>query len=203
MLWNKWRLLENKALFNIEIDPHQDNDVAEQYPEIVSKMHKHLNQWWDEIEVKALEIQRIHIGNDKENPVLITSCEWLDVFLDQQIQSRRGVRKNGIWHIHVDQPGEYEFELRRWPREANRALMDGIDAMEVTDGKLIKGVSLPIHSAKIKVDNLQGKQKISDRDKSVTFRFKLERGDNTIQTWFYDNKNNDICGAYYLYIKKL
>lgn len=203
VMWNKWRLLENKALYNIEIDPHQDNDVAGQYPEIVTRMRKHLDQWWDEVGGKALEIQKTHIGNDKENPMLITACEWLDVFVDQQVQIRRGVRKNGIWHIQVDQPGKYEFELRRWPREANCALVDSMDAMEVTDGKFIKGVSLPIHSAEIKVGNLYGKKKIGDRDKCITFSFKLEKGGNSIQTWFYDNKNIEICGAYYVYIKKL
>lgn len=38
--------------------------------------------------------------------MLLTACEWLDVFVDQQIQIRRGVEKNG---------GAYYVYVRRLP----------------------------------------------------------------------------------------
>ncbi len=38
VLWNEWRLLENRELYNVESDPHQDHDVAAEHPEVVAKM---------------------------------------------------------------------------------------------------------------------------------------------------------------------
>ena len=52
-----------------------------------------------------------------ENPTELSATEWLDVFVDQQGQIRRGVLKNGYWLIDVARAGEYEIELRRWPKE--------------------------------------------------------------------------------------
>jgi len=70
---------------------------------------------------------------------MLTACEWVDVFVDQQWQVRRGVRKNSYWELLVDQPGEYEFELRRWPCEIDIALSD----------KPERGVALPVSATRI------------------------------------------------------
>ena len=70
----------------------------------------------------ANEPQRVVIGHVAENPMMLTACEWLDVFVDQQGQIRKGVRKNGYWELEVAEAGVYEFELRRWPREADTGL---------------------------------------------------------------------------------
>lgn len=56
--------------------------------------------------------------------MMLTACEWLDIFIDQQKQVRRADLKNGWWELEVAEEGEYEFELRRWPR-GNRAFSPG------------------------------------------------------------------------------
>ncbi|QGY44289.1 sulfatase-like hydrolase/transferase [Maribellus comscasis] len=203
VLWKNWRLIENRELYNIAADPHQDKDVALEYPEIVQKMRNHLNNWWDAVKDEVAVVQRVVIGNEQENPALLTACEWLDVFVDQQKQVRWGVKKNGVWHVAVHQPGEYQFELRRWPRESETALQDGLPLKKVTDGWLEKGVQLPVRSAKIRIGNREKSKKITSSDKEVTFTMNLNQGDTSIQTWFFDENNNEICGAYYLYVKRI
>jgi len=200
VLWKNWRLLENRELYNIADDPHQDKDVSSEYPEIVSKMRAHLDKWWNGVKDDVYEIQKVTIGNDAENPMLLSACEWLDVFVDQQIQVRRGVVRNGVWHVIVDQAGEYEFELRRWPKESGYALNDSLPSLKVTDGTFVKGVAFPISSAGIKIGN-QEKWK-TGYDKSAIFKFHLEKGENTIQTWFNNKNNIEIAGAYYLYVQR-
>lgn len=202
VLWNEWRWLENRELYHIDNDPHQDQDVADRYPEVVTRMRNHLDIWWEEVRDDVFEVQRVIIGNDAENPTLLTACEWLDVFVDQQSQIRRGVRKNGIWHIHVDQPGMYEFELRRWPRESGVALRDSLPPLKVTDGTFIKGAALPVYSAEIQVGSQKQTFPVRAKDQSVSFTFSLEEGETTIQTWFRDKKNAPVCGAYYMYINR-
>lgn len=203
VLWKNWRLIENSELYNVSLDPFQNNDVASENPGIVQKMRNHLNQWWDGVKDDVAEVQRVIIGNEKENPALLTACEWLDVFVDQQKQVRRGVKKNGVWYVVVDQPGEYQFELRRWPRESGTALQDGLPQKRVTDGVLGKGVQLPIHSAKIKIGESVLSKMLNDSDEKVTFTMHLDKGDTSIQTWFFDKNEKEICGAYYLYAKRI
>lgn len=203
VLWKNWRLLENRELYDLSSDPHQDTDVASEYPEIFQQLSDHLEQWWNNVEEDALTVQRVVIGHDAENPMMITACEWLDVFVDQQVQIRRGVKKNGVWHIVVDRSGTYEFELRRWPRESGLALGESVSATTVTDGIYVEGSSLDIHTARIRIGEKEQVNNLEPSDRSAAFTFELEKGENTLETWFYDAENEPICGAYYIYIKRI
>jgi len=124
VLWQRWRLLEGTALYELDSDPGQDHNVIEQHPDIARKMADALDRWWKEVEPFANEVQRITIGSDAENPSMLSACEWQDVFVDQQRQVRIGVRKNSYWHLLVDRAGTYTFELRRWPRESGLSLSE-------------------------------------------------------------------------------
>jgi arylsulfatase len=205
VLWKRWRLLREKELYNLEDDPMQENNVIDKYPEVARHMKGHLDQWWDDVKDIANEPQRVIIGSDKENPMLITSCEWLDVFVDMQVQIHRGDRKNGYWLLQVDQPGEYEFELRRWPRESEIALMDreGDDvAMPIASGRIfISGVSG--ETDRTAAFGFQGEKKaVKPGDKAVSFTKHLEAGPIFLHTWFEDELDQPICGAYYVYLNR-
>ena len=151
VMWKSWRLIENKWLYNVKEDPHQDKDVAADHPEIVKALSQHLDDWWSLVEDDVMTPQRVVIGSDRENPSLLTACEWLDVFIDQQLQVRLAKRKNGTWYLNVDQPGDYTFELRRYPRESHLELQAEFPKTPVTDGTYFQGRKLPIESAKLKV----------------------------------------------------
>jgi hypothetical protein len=166
-------------------------------------MSGYLDQWWSSVENKVKEVQRVVIGNEKENPILLTSCEWLDVYVDQQEQVLNGIQKNGYWLLQVDQPGKYEFELRRWPRELDIPISGSIDG----------GKKMDITSARIYIDNNGPDKKIlshfdrvaevSPDDKSVTFTVELGKGPISMHTWFRGDKGKiTFCGAYYVYVKK-
>ncbi|MEM8901654.1 MAG: sulfatase-like hydrolase/transferase, partial [Bacteroidota bacterium] len=202
VLWKNWRLLENRELYDITADPHQDHDVASEHPEVVAKMRAHLDAWWDEVKGTVNEPQRVIIGSKHENPMLVSACEWLDVFVDQQIQTRYGPKENGVWHLRVAEAGEYEFELRRWPQESGFRLREGIPEKKVTDGTFIKGVSFPIHSAQLTVGNESKLVEVAEEDVSANFSFELEAGDIEIQSWFNDENEEPILGAYYMYVAR-
>jgi arylsulfatase A-like enzyme len=202
VLWKHWRLLENRELYNIRTDPHQDHDVAAQHPEVVATMRRHLNGWWDGVKDQVLEPQRVIIGHDAENPMLLTACEWLDVFVDQQVQVRRSVLNNGVWHLIVAEAGNYEFELRRWPRESGLELADGVPATPVTDGTYVAGKALPIAQARLRVGSFQSHTKPSADRQSFRFTTRLEPGPLELQTWMLDDSGDPICGAYYVYVRR-
>lgn len=202
VLWKNWRLLENRELYDISIDPSQVNDVSAENPKVVEKMQDHLDKWWNEVKDMVHEPQRVIIGSGHENPMLVSACEWLDVFVDQQIQTRYGPKKNGTWHLFVEEAGEYEFELRRWPKESGFSLRQGIPEKKVTDGTFVKGVSFPIHSTRLKVGNQEKSNRVSEMDVSSNFTFELDKGNIEIQSWFNDVNGKPILGAYYMYINR-
>ena len=108
------------------------------------KCVKRLYSWWEGVKHLAMceEQNAAIIGTEHENPTkgwYLSATEWLDVFVDQQGQIRRGVLKNGYWLIDVARAGEYEIELRRWPKEA-----DGTVSGTLPDGS---GTALPINQA--------------------------------------------------------
>jgi hypothetical protein len=202
VLWKRWRLLREKELYDLEADPKQQADVADRYPEIRAQMRAHLDSWWENVRDIANEPQRIIIGSDAENPMMLTACEWLDVFVDQQRQIRVGERKNGYWNLEVAEAGEYEFELRRWPRKTGLALTAGLGPTVVTDGTLAAGVRLPIARARILVGGIQQSTPLDHNAVSAVFSVRLEPGPVLLHTWFDDENSQPICGAYYVYVRR-
>lgn len=200
VLWKQWRLLENRELYDIQEDPHQDHDVSVQHPEVVAKMRAHLDAWWNGVKDEVTKPQRVVIGSDKENPMMLSACEWLDVFIDQQVQVRRADLKNGVWHLRVDKAGTYVLQLRRWPRESGLRLTDGLAITRVTDGEFIEGNALPIVSARLRIGQFDQTRTPDEGDQSVTFTVSLEPGEMELQTWFIDAQGKEILGAYYVYV---
>ncbi|MEN8128144.1 MAG: hypothetical protein ABFR90_10120, partial [Planctomycetota bacterium] len=43
------------ALYDLNADPHQNNNIADQHPEIVQKMSEHFEGWWKKVEVVMKE----------------------------------------------------------------------------------------------------------------------------------------------------
>jgi len=209
VLWKSWRLLESRELYDLASDPLQQTNVIYQYPEVVKKMKNHLDEWWNGVREDVNTPNRIVIGNEKENPMTLTACDWLDVFVDQQGQIRRGVRKSGYWVLDVEEEGEYEFELRRWPKEIDIPLMEAIPGDE-------QSVALPITQARFYIDGINHlsiaekkpysfeglTKKVSSGDTNVKFTVKLKTGPTALHTWFDDHQWQVINSAYYVYVQR-
>ncbi len=206
VLWKRWRLLEDRELYNLDTDPLQQTNVIDQHPEVVAKLRKHLAAWWERVGTAANEEQRIIIGTEHENPTKLSATEWLDVFVDQQGQIRRGIQKSGYWLIDVARAGEYEIELRRWPEEA-----EGTISGNLPDGS---GTALPINQASLyvtghnhmsigekKAYQFEGLTKpVRKGDKGAVFTMNLKKGPTALHTWF--RGKDTILSAYYVYITR-
>ncbi|MBI5690553.1 MAG: arylsulfatase [Verrucomicrobia bacterium] len=202
VLWRHWRWLENRSLYDLATDPLQERDVATEHPAVVAELRAHLDRWWDGVQARVNEPQAVIIGSDAENPVQLTACEWWDVFVDQQAQIRRGVPRNGVWHLEVARAGRYAFELRRWPREADAPLAGGLAAAKHDFGEFPAGTALPIAAAEIRAGAHSDRRKVEVGEHEVTFAVQLPAGRTTLQTWFRDAAGRDLCGAYYVYVTR-
>jgi len=61
----RFRLVNNNELYDIENDPGETTNVIERYPEMVAKMRKAYDQWWDEV-LPAMVNEDVPYA--KENP---------------------------------------------------------------------------------------------------------------------------------------
>ena len=106
----------------------------------------------------------------------------------------RSILKFGfVWYVTIDQSGEYQFELRCWPRESEATLQQSLPEENVMDGVLDKGVGLPIKAAKILIGDQEKFKRVDDSDEAITFAMNLDKGETTIQIWFPDENENEIC----------
>ena len=200
VLWKHWRMLPGEQLYDVSQDPKQDHNVFDQHPEIVARMKSHYEKWWAEIEPQLDQFQPVYIGSPHENPTLLSACEWADVFLDQSLQVRRGTRKNGVWHVQVERAGEYQLILRRWPQEVDAALSAPLPAHQGELGEYPAGVALPIAKARVRVGSHDLSLPVAPESQQVSFSLRLPAGRAVLQTWFYDEAGEEICGAYYVYV---
>lgn len=201
VLRGPWRWLENTELYNLETDPLQTTNVAAKHPDVAEDLRAHLDRWWDELGSDIAQPERVIIGSDVENPSQLTACEWLDVFIDQQVQVRRADRKNGVWHLQVDQPGRYTFELRRWPEDCPLGINEGCLPTPVTDGTYLAGEALPIAAARIRIGDVEQSAK-TNGEKAIRFSANLQYGPVEVQTWFQNESGEDLLGAYYLKVTR-
>ncbi len=196
----------NLGLYNVEKDPHQDHDVIDQHPDIVAKMKAHYETWWADVE-PWLEMEHpVVIGSDAENPSYLCATAWAETYFTQMSNVLDGRPANGWWNLVVDRPGEYEFELRRWPREA-MAPIAGTANIYLDDdyvyGPVKKGKALPITEARIQIMGHDQRVAVAEHDTNVKFRLRLNRGKARLRTWFYDANGKSLCGAYYVYATRL
>lgn len=203
VLWKKWRLLENRELYDLATDPRQEKNILAEHPEVARALRDHLDAWWRDVSPRLNEFGAVVVGNDAENPLQLSPADWQDSFLDQGRQVRDGLRRNGPWNVVVDRPAMYEIELRRWPREENAPLRGGLAAKPHSDGQFPPGLALPIASARLKVADFDSRLDVATDQTHATFRVSLPAGRTQLQTWFLDEQGGEICGAYYVYVRRL
>ncbi len=192
VLAQRWRLVGGEQLYDIDADPGQKQDVAGQHPETVARLRKAYEAWWAGVSPDLEAYQRIVLGSDAENPAALSSFDWHTRTAWSQGQVRAGARVNSFWAVEVARRGQYEITLRRWPAEVDAPI-----AAAAGGGKAI-----PAATARLKIGTHDLTQEIPQNAAAVTFDVELKAGETQLQTWFRDAKGNDLCGAYYTYVKR-
>lgn len=202
VLWNKWRLVHDKELYDLRTDPGQKTDVAAQHPDIVRRMRDYYEKWWAGVEPNLENFSPVSIGADQENPVTLSAADWANVYCDNMNNLRQGINRNGPWHVLVEKDGEYEIALRRWPKEADAAITAGVPVFKAVDGMLQAGVALPIARVRLKIAGFDETRPVSAQDKAISFSVKLKAGQTVMQTWFLDAQGKELCGAYFADVQR-
>ena len=222
VMWNRWRLVGGKELYDVKADPGQKEDVAAGHPDIVSKMRDHYETWWARVRPNLDQFVTITIGSDQENPTCLSSLDWLAptlVIAAQTVDVRQlgqvpvvegslpGGRPmpvlNCPWNVLVERDGRYEIALRRWPKEADTAITAPLAPYEGVDGTFPEGKALPAAKARLKIGQVDVSKPVTPNDKAATFTVRLAAGKTRLETWFYDAEGKELCGAFYVDVRRL
>lgn len=194
VVWNRWRLVHGKELYDVVADRAQATDLAAAQPAIVAQMRAHYEKWWKELEPLSSQFVRISVGAPAEPVVPLTSSDWQDVYADNAGHVRRaeGGPRGGPWNLNVERAGEYEFTLRRWPPEVNLPF----NAAEEPGSK-----ALSIAGARVAIGGRELSAKAAPGDRAAVVRARLAAGPAQLRAWFVDAEGKDLSGAFYTTVR--
>ena len=212
---NKWRLVNHNELYDISNDPAQENNIAVDHPRLVDDLREEYEKWWTLCTLQADEETPLSIGANDEvarlNTMDLRNEHGMTVWNQQQV--REGEACQGFWSIYAEQDSEYEFELRRWPEEAEHTISGKIDPAkdiefdckniaEKEHGSYSGSKALDIDLAQLHILGLPVQcETIEPEQSSVKFKIKLNKGQYQLRANFYNRKLSVMTAAYYIYVK--
>ncbi len=206
VIWGKWRLVNGTELYDIHADAGQQRDVAAANARVAASMRTHYESWWARIEPSLRDFLPISIGAPQENPVLLCSSDWEEIYADNpgHVSSAAGGPRGGPWNVYVERGGEYEVELSRWPPGLRLPLNAGRKPQQMTFGESPEGKAVPVAGARLALAGREQSVKTEPGDVVARFRLRLPAGAKTkLHGWFVDAAGADLCGAYYASVKLL
>jgi arylsulfatase len=194
VMWDKWRLIGGKELYNISSDPGQQKNLYNEFPEVAEKMNAHYDNWYKKVKPSFDRERHIIIGSENANPLVLYASDWQGSYCD----NRGGLIKaegNGYWDIIVEQDGTYEIELRRWSEESRKALTESYDSKSSRGARPISGARLIIGEFKQTIDT-------KPADTVASFTMNLKAGKTKLATGLLDHEGKVLTGAMYVKVKR-
>ena len=183
VMTDRWRLVNGKELYDMQTDPGQATNVADQQQGVVERLRGEYENWWQSLSPVFDDFVAIGIGADDENPANLTCHDWHTeggLVPWNQGHIRSGAMANGWWVVNVVRDGQYEITLRRWPKEMKQSI-------EATE-------------ARLKIGNVDQKQAVGEGATSATFKVALKKGETRMQTWL-TTPDGKTRGAYFVEVR--
>lgn len=181
VLTQQWRLV-NGELYDIENDPSQRRNVANQNPHVVEDLYQQYRRHYSDVMQHRGTPVAIPVGSPGQHEVSFTVRDWHPiqgaVIWQQEQLGDEALWINGWWQIDVQQDGQYEVQLRRFPTEMDR--------------------SMNASAAEIQIGDQSTRKSVQPTAASATFELSLEKGSHRLQTWLYDTDSQHSRGAYFV-----
>jgi arylsulfatase A-like enzyme len=216
---SRWRLVDDKELYDIKQDPGQKNNLISEHPEVVEKIRADFESYWKKVTPGDRDRAVFIVGDERDPETFLHAADW---YLTNPPWNHALVAAApnlaGDWRIRAASPGTYRFEVRRWPREADAPIAGvpkikkTIDAWDASGPKpdLIYGnrktkfKKLPVASVSLTVDGKTESLPLPEDAKEISFEFKLQ-ADKAIDVKgaFLDKAGKVTAGTYYVYCRRI
>lgn len=213
VMTSNWRLVNGRELYAIQEDREQREDVSHQHPDVVVRLRREYDKWWDIVSKQYDSLIPFSIGNQ---PIQITCHDLRNEECHtawNQKQIRDGMRIDGYYEVDVETAGDYRFSLRRWPKAVNIPIKEGIDHEDVVfeKGYILPqdwsfysgGKPLDIAYAEIQIQSQSHVIAIDDTSCEASFVLSLEKGEGRLVCRFLGDTKACVTAAYYVDIEKV
>nr|WP_320120363.1 arylsulfatase [uncultured Marinifilum sp.] len=210
---DEWRLIDGKKLYNIKNDPGQNKDIASKYPEKVKEMRDAYEKWWTYTSRDFGHYEAYKIGAPHIKEYLITAHDlhtftanaWSQSYVRDPFSGKKPALAKGYWMVDVQEEGEYEIALTRWPRESGLTFKDTVKQQGVktkwTDIRPA-GIFIDLKKATLDIEGIHMEKEVDMTQKEISFKAYLSRGRQHLEASFTNSEGVDFS-AFYVYIKKL
>jgi len=203
VIWGKWRLVKGEELYDIEADRGQKTNVAQKHPDVVKEMRDYYERWWKGLEPALNDFVPISIGAKQQPVVELTSGDWESIYADNtgHVRESVGGPTGGHWNILVEEAGEYEFTLRRWPKQTKAALGDKYEpsAKSPANKPNPTTVGFPmIAAANIDIAGVKASIRADPKAAGASLSATLPAGRTRLKAWFSDAGGKNLCGAFFV-----
>ena len=205
-----WRLVNGTQLYHITKDLKQENNLIEQYPEVVARLAEGYERWWQSLVDEGVNetYAYIKVGTPHENPARIMSHDMLTGNLGRawhQYGAILGEPAAGSWKVEFAETGQYKISLCRFPRESSLTINALFEAAE----KPRRLASAPPASTKsdfktafLYVGKHKMTQEIEENQQEVSFTVEMGEGKYDFEAHLIDDAGR-VHPAYYVYVEKL
>ena len=178
---DRWRLVNGAKLYDVTVDPRQNEDLSGKHPNIVNQLRNAYEAYWADLPDQATTLSRHLLGHPGcRDEVALNGMDWYrgGSPWNNGAYNRPSI---GAWAVTISEKGRYQFECRRFPRAAGKPAG-------------ASGAEIKIGDSTVKVDLAEG-------DTKATFELTLEAGNYALETSFANGKKR--FGALWVYVKKL
>ena len=214
MMTDRWRLVNGKELYDMQVDPAQQHDVAERNSEIAARLRDGYEALWPGICHRDGDFARPLIGSETQEVTWLTSDHWIPTQGDvpwSQESIRRAPEWQGYWTVGIARDGAYEFSVRRWPEEVNRPITAPLPAGDTFDvygpddepARMSAGKAISADKVRLKVADEDQTKPVPPGATEVRFDLRLKKGNTTAQAWFMRADGTPSCCAFYVYSRLL
>ena len=212
---HKWRLTRKGSksgweLWDVLVDKAQTNNIVDDTAnaDILAELKQAYEDWYELVADREDEFARSVIGHPAEPVSQLNSHDFHNQELWNQKIVAEGVTGSGFQAVEFAEPGSYQFDLRRWPKEVeDESNLTTAPVGNVYDNKGVP-TAIDVASARIKIwngdDVFFDETKDADPDADgVPFVVnKLPAGPAFIQTWFYNSSGEMEGAVYYNYASR-
>lgn len=216
---SRWRLVNDKELYDMKQDPGQKRNVIDGHPDVVARLRKDFESYWAMVTPGDRDRVEFIVGDERQAEIFLHSSDW---YLPEppwhHARVAAGATDAGDWQIRAARAGTYRFEVRRWPREADAGLAEvpeihkTVDAWDPRGPKpdLLYGNTrtsfkkLPVASVRLTTGGKTRTLPAPVGASEVSFDVDLEGGvSSTVKAVLLDSSGEVIAGACYVYCRKI
>jgi len=214
VLTQRWRLINGRELYDMQADPSQKKDVAADHPDVVQRLRQRYEEHWDRCSLgRKQPNERPIVGAPQQKIVELGPDAWM---LDTpkrhmwwQGDVRLGNKFNGFWPVMIARTGYYRFEVRRWPVYLDAPLA-GVPIEQRSDETFIEQKrwhlptcrTLPVAAVRLEAQGQTFEKQVGEKDSAAAFDLALKKGAADVRATLLDKSGEEICGAYFVYIRR-